>query len=257
MILHWTADPVLLRLGGFELRYYGLLFAAGFYIASVAFQKIFAQEGKEPKDVDALLGYMIVGVLVGARLGHTLFYEPGYYLSHPVEILKVWKGGLASHGGVLGVFAAGWLFCRRRGYSFLWLIDRAAIWASLGGALIRLGNFFNSEIIGTPTDGNWGVVFGRINQTPRHPAQLYESVCYLLIFLVSHWVYKHSKSKDFQGRIFGGAMLAVFAARALVETVKAPQTAITLGWGLSMGQALSLPFIALALFLVLRRRNNA
>ncbi|MDT8446273.1 MAG: prolipoprotein diacylglyceryl transferase [bacterium] len=256
MILHWNVDPVLLHLGGFELRYYGLLFAAGFYIASIGLGRMFSAEGRDPKDLDVLLGYTIFGVVVGARLVHCLFYEPGFYLSHPLEILKVWKGGLASHGGVMGVFAAVYWFSRKKGYSFLWLLDRASIWAALGGALIRLGNLFNSEIVGQPTGGDWGLVFERVDQLPRHPTALYEAACYLLVYAVTHALYTRSKDKRFGGRLFGLAMFGVFAARAVIEGLKENQAAFEADMWLNMGQLLSLPFMALALFLMLRRNTR-
>jgi prolipoprotein diacylglyceryl transferase len=191
---------------------------------------------------------------VGARLGHTLFYEPEYYLKNPLEILKIWKGGLASHGWAIGILIALGLYYRKYRIPFLWLMDRLVIVVALASAFIRLGNLFNSEIYGLPTSLPWGIEFVRdtlydrttgeiLPTVPRHPTQLYEALSYLLIFLVSFTFYRirHMKVRD--GFMFGTFMIALFTARFLIEFVKNDQVAFEAGMRLNMGQLLSLPFL--------------
>jgi phosphatidylglycerol:prolipoprotein diacylglycerol transferase len=173
--LLWNIDPVLLHLGPLELRWYGLLFAGGILAAYQVGIWSFERAGGSREETNRLLGYVIVGTVVGARLGHCLLYEPAYYLRHPLEILAVWRGGLASHGGAVGIVLAVWLFARRTGRDLLWLLDRVAVAAPVAAACIRVGNFFNSEIVGRPSGVPWAVVFVRLDPLPRHPAMLYEA----------------------------------------------------------------------------------
>jgi prolipoprotein diacylglyceryl transferase len=253
--LHWHVDPVLLRLGPLELHWYGLLFASGFLIGIRIMAWIYRSEGRPPQEVDQLLLYVLIGTVVGARLGHCLFYDPGYYLRHPLEILQVWKGGLASHGGALGVFLALFLYTRvHRDISYLWLLDRIAIPASLAGALIRFGNFFNSEIIGKPWNGPWAIVFDRVDSLPRHPVQLYEALAYTLIFAMLVVVYRRSSHRPPAGRLFGLYLVAIFSARILLEFYKLPQAAYEAQFTFSVGQWLSVPFVVLGLVFLVRAR---
>ncbi len=180
--LEWNIDPVLLHVGLIQIRWYGLLFAAGILAAYRAGVWSFEQAGGSREEASRLLGYVVAGTIIGARLGHCLLYEPAYYLSHPLEILAVWRGGLASHGGILGIALAVWLFARRTGRDVLWLLDRVAVAAPVAAACIRVGNFFNSEIVGRPSTVPWAVVFARLDPYPRHPAMLYEATAYLVIF---------------------------------------------------------------------------
>ena len=180
----------------FEIRYYGLLFACGFLVGYQIMQKIFIHEGRDPEDLSSLLTHLMLGTIIGARLGHCLFYEPAYYLSHPLQILMVWKGGLASHGGGIGVITAVFLYCRKHAdQPFLWLSDRIYIGLMFTGFCIRLGNFFNSEIVGLPSNVSWAVVFERIDSIPRHPAQLYESIAYLVGFIFMCLLYMKQKKR--------------------------------------------------------------
>jgi len=177
MIVTWNADPVLLHLGPIEIRWYGALFAAALLVGFWIMGRIYRREGQDERELDPLSLYAVLGVVIGARLGHVLFYDPGFYFTHPLEILKVWKGGLASHGAGIGLFIALYLFTRRYPtHSYLWLLDRLTLPAALGGAFIRLGNFFNSEILGKPTGADWGIIFERVDSIPRNPVQLYESL---------------------------------------------------------------------------------
>jgi len=186
----------------------------------------------------------VVGTIVGARLGHCLFYEPGYYLRHPLEIIAVWQGGLASHGGALGVLIALYLYSRKHpDQPFLWLLDRIAVPTALGACLIRLGNLFNSEIIGVPTHVPWAFVFERVDPIPRHPSQLYESICYAGVFVMLLFLYRRYRAQTPAGLLLGAFLVAIFTARFLLEFVKERQEAYTLNIPLNVGQWLSLPFI--------------
>ena len=257
-MIHWDVSPELLRLGPFALRWYGVCFALSFMLGYFIVRGIFRREHKPERDLDRLLFYMLAGTIVGARLGHCLFYEPAYYLSHPLEILMFWKGGLASHGGAIGIFTALFLYSRSRlEQPYLWLLDRIAVPTALGGCFIRLGNLFNSEILGTPTDVPWAFVFARIDDVPRHPAQLYESIAYLLIFIVLMVVYRKGGEKTPCGLLTGLFLALVFGARFLIEFVKVRQAAFGEALPLSMGQLLSIPVIVIGLILLWRCRDLA
>lgn len=249
--IYWNVSPDLFRLGPFTVRWYGLLFALLFWFGYLLGRWMFRVEGRDPDRLSDLLIYLVIGTVVGARLGHCLFYEPAYYLAHPVEILMVWKGGLASHGGALGVLGALWSFHRRHPeFPYLWLVDRVAVAAALGGAFIRLGNLFNSEILGTPSTLPWAFVFVQADRTPRQPVQLYESICYLLIFLLLLRVYQKRRDRTMPGLLTGLFLVTVFTARFLLEFIKERQAAYTLPFPLSVGQVLSIPFIAAGIALV-------
>ncbi|SFV62544.1 Prolipoprotein diacylglyceryl transferase [hydrothermal vent metagenome] len=239
----WNADPVLLHLGPLQLRWYGLLFVGSFFLGLLLLQWIFKREGKDPALLDTLLIYLLVGAVIGARLMHCFAYEPEFYLSHPIEILKIWKGGLASHGGLLGSIVAIWLFCRKYKFDFMWLISRAAIAGTITAACVRFGNFFNSEILGKPTDLPWAVIFERVDMVPRHPVQLYEAFSYLILFALMLFIYLKS-SAAFATRILPGVFLAfMFTVRFLLEYTKSRQADYTWSLPITTGQALSLPFI--------------
>jgi prolipoprotein diacylglyceryl transferase len=162
----WSPKPYIVDLGFTELRWYGLLFALGFIISQQIMFHVFKKEGKSEKQVEVLTFYMVIATIIGARLGHVLFYEPARYLSNPIDIFKVWEGGLASHGGAAGIIIALFLFSRKyKDISYLWILDRIVIVVALTATLIRIGNFINSEIIGLPTGTNNGIVFGRDVET--------------------------------------------------------------------------------------------
>ncbi len=255
--LVWDVSPVLFTLGPFTVRWYGLLFALGFVLGYFLMRSIYRREGKPEADLDRLLIYMLVGTVVGARLGHVIFYDPGYYFSHPIEILKVWRGGLASHGGAIGILVALYYYSRKaKGQPYLWLLDRVAVPTALGGAFIRLGNLFNSEILGTPSDAPWAIVFARVDPVPRHPAQLYESLSYLIIFFVLWSVYRRYGARTPRGLLTGLFFVLVFTARFFIEFVKVRQAAFGEALPLSMGQILSLPVIAAGLVLLWRARRQ-
>lgn len=266
--IHWNVDPTIFRLGPFELfglvigplapRWYGLLFALGFLIGFYLMRRVFLREGKPEKDLDILLIYLLGGTIIGARLGHILFYNPGYYLLYPDKIIAIWEGGLASHGGLIGVLTAIWLYTRNRvGQSYLWLLDRLAPAVALTGCFIRLGNLFNSEILGVPADVPWAFVFERVDMVPRHPAQLYESLCYLLIFVVLQVLYNRLGALVPRGLLFGGFLTLIFGSRFFVEFLKVRQAPFTETLPLSMGQLLSIPVILVGIWLLVRAWRRA
>ena len=239
--LTWNVDPVLISLGGIKIHWYGLLFMSGFLIGYQIMEKIYKKEKREPENLDRLLWYLLLGTIVGARLGHCLFYDPGFYLSNPLEILAIWKGGLASHGGGVGVLLAIYLYQRKTSESYLWLLDRIAIPTALVACLIRVGNLFNSEIIGHQTTVPWAIIFERIDALPRHPTQLYESLSYAITFIVLLVLYKTSRNKS--GIIIGAFLVCVFSSRFIIEFFKTKQAAYSLDLWLNTGQLLSIPFI--------------
>jgi prolipoprotein diacylglyceryl transferase len=254
----WDVSPEIFRWGGLALRWYGLLFGFGFLMGFLIVRRMFQREGKPERDLDVLLIYLVGGTIIGARLGHVLFYHPTYYLLRPIEILQFWEGGLASHGGALGVLAALGLYARTRAdQPYLWLLDRIAVPTALVGSLIRLGNFFNSEILGQPTDVAWAIVFARVDSVPRHPVQLYESLGYLLIFIGLFAIYRRRGPTLPHGLLAGLFLTSVFAVRIALEPFKVPQAAFAEQLPVfSMGQWLSLPFVAVGLALVARALRN-
>ena len=248
--LVWNIRPELFSLGPFDVRWYGLFFASAF-LFGLFYMERRAKKAGLAVSTDALLFYLIVGTLTGARLAHCLFYEPGYYLAHPLEILMVWKGGLASHGGLLGFLIAVGLFTRKERLPFWVLLDLLTVPAAMGGAFVRLGNFFNSEIVGLPTDVPWAVIFARVDWMPRHPVQLYESLVCILVFLL---LVGCDKAGAAQGRGFlsGLFLTTIFSSRLALETYKTPQAFWAAELPLTMGQILSIPMIFVGLFLLMR-----
>lgn len=254
----WDMDPVLFTLGPLSIRWYGLLFMTGFLVGFFIMRSVFRREGKSETDLDPLLLYMMLGTVIGARLGHVLFYDPVYYLTNPADIPAVWKGGLASHGGAIGILIALYYYARkRRDQPYLWIVDRIVIPTALAGFFIRLANLFNSEIIGVPTDKAWAFIFSRVDQQPRHPAQLYESLSYLAIFAVLMWVYRKLGDKTPKGLLLGLFLVLIFTARFLIEFVKERQAAFGETLPLSMGQLLSIPAVLIGAMLIYRATQQA
>ena len=243
----WNVNPNILELGSLQLRWYGVLFVGSFFLGLMILQWIYKREGKDPASLDQLLIYVMVGAVVGSRLVHCLFYEPAFYLSHPLEILKVWKGGLASHGGLAGVLLALYIFAKRYDTSYMWLLSRVAIPGALTAAFVRFGNLFNSEILGLPSELPWAIVFERVDLIPRHPVQLYEALSYLVILGILVVIYRRI-SPAFATKILPGIFLVlVFTARFLLEYTKTKQEAYTLDIPFSTGQLLSVPYILLGI----------
>lgn len=252
-MIQWDVSPEFISLGPITVRWYGLLFASGFVIGYFIMQNIFKKEGKTEDDLNDLVLYMIVGTIIGARLGHCLFYNPEYYLSNPFEMIKIWKGGLASHGAAIGILTSLYFYVRKRKHiKYLWLMDRIVIPTALGGAFIRLGNLFNSEIIGKPADVAWSFVFTRVDSVPRHPTQIYESLAYLCVFVVLYLLYKKMDGKINHGYFLGLFLVLVFGFRFIVEFFKENQSYFEEGLALNMGQMLSIPAVLIGIFLMVR-----
>ena len=262
-ILNWDVNPVIVMItDSFPLKYYGALFASGLLLGYYIVRNIYKKENISLENLDSLLVYVIVGTILGARLGHCLFYEPDYFFKHPIEILLpiqkiggVYKfvgfQGLASHGGTIGVLIAIILYCKKFKVNFLWLLDRMAIGVPVTAAFIRFGNFMNSEIYGKPTNGNWGVVFQRDDLIPRHPTQLYEAFSYLLIFGILFFMFKSERIKQTKGIIFGCFLTLLFLARFIIEFFKENQEVFENNMLINMGQILSIPFILIGLTLII------
>lgn len=249
----WNVDPILFSWGPVTVRWYGLLFAVGFFQGFVILNWMFRREGKPVADLDDLFVHVFIGVLVGARLGHCLFYDPQFYLSHPLEILKIWNGGLASHGGAIGVLFAGYFFSGRKpGYTALWILDRGALPLATVSFFIRMGNLFNSEIVGVETTLPWAFVFERVDLVPRHPVQLYEALTYLAISALMLVGYLKRVKHMADGYLIGLYMVLMFSARFFLEIFKTRQASYEFENFLSAGQWLSIPFILAGLILVYR-----
>ncbi len=250
-MITWDIDPEIFRIGPIAVRYYSLCFVIAFilgekYVYSITKVKYNWTE----KQMSAYLAYLIGGTFIGARLGHVLFYQPEYYLSNPLEIIQVWKGGLASHGGYIGVLLAVWLYIKKyKNISYLASMDIVAAPALFAGAMIRLGNLMNSEIIGHQSDVPWAFIFKRVDLIPRHPSQIYESLGYLSVSIILWALYKKFGDTWKSGRILGFAMWISFAFRMFVETFKENQVRFEEGMFMNMGQALSIPFIIIGLIM--------
>lgn len=254
----WDINHDILHIvGPFSLRWYSLFFISGILLGNLIFLNIAKREHKPIKICESLLYYIVVGTVVGARLGHCLFYDPVGYLSNPLSIFKIWEGGLASHGGYLGIVIAMYVFSRKHAeLSFFWVADRVAMLAVLAGAFIRMGNFFNSEIIGRVTNVKWAVIFSKVDPYPRHPTQLYEALGYGLISLILYVIFKTTRISNFPGRLLGLACLLAFSFRAFIEFFKENQVAFESSLPFNMGQLLSLPFIFVGLMLLLGFQNR-
>lgn len=252
--IHWNVSPEIFSLGPIHVRWYGLMFAVGFLFGYNHGEKMFRHENIDPKWLESLFIYLIVATIAGARLGHVLFYGWEYYSQHPLEILYIWQGGLASHGGVLGIIVAMVIWSKKVSKrSILWVLDRVVVPSVFVAALIRLGNLMNSEIYGMPTSLPWGFIFERNGETiAKHPTQIYEALSYLVTFGVLLYMYWKTKAKDLQGLLVGVFFVMVFTARFLVEFIKEDQEAFEAGMALNMGQWLSIPFVITGIVLIVR-----
>ena len=255
--LVWNISPEIFWIGPFRLRWYGLFFALAFLSGYMIMAQIYRREGRSLENLSNLFVYLFLGTIIGARLGHVLFYQPDYYLAHSWEILMIWEGGLASHGGFIGVIIAVYLYVKNdREMSFLQLADRLAIPCLLAASLIRIGNFFNSEILGIPSNLPWAIVFARVDDVPRHPAMLYEAATYFLAFCALYVAYWKTNIIQFPGRILGITLVICFLARFMIEFVKETQVPFENNLILNMGQLLSVPFIAAGAYLIYRSYKN-
>ena len=243
----WNASPDLFSIGPVTVRWYGLMFALGFGLGYWIVARMFRHEGAPERWLGTLLIYLIVATVLGARLGHVLFYEWNHYSAHPEEILKIWEGGLASHGGAIGCIIALYIFSRCVSKKPLsWVMDKVVVPVALVAGLIRLGNLMNSEIYGHQTDLPWGFVFVRDGQTlPMHPTQIYEALAYFVLFAILMWMYWKRNAEERPYLLTGVFLTWVFTARFLIEFVKNDQEAWEADMALNMGQWLSIPFICI------------
>ncbi|SFV66324.1 Prolipoprotein diacylglyceryl transferase [hydrothermal vent metagenome] len=254
----WNINPTLLHLGPLQLRWYGLLFVGSFFLGLMILQWVYKREDKNTDELDNFLIYVLIGTVIGARLMHCFAYEPAFYLSHPLEIFKVWKGGLASHGGLIGVVTALYIFCRHYQQSFWWLLARLTMPGALTAAFVRFGNFFNSEILGLPSDKPWAIIFERIDMIPRHPVQLYEAGAYLVLLLILVSLYKKISPLFFTKLAPGIFLTYMFIARFLLEYTKTRQADYATSLPFTTGQMLSVPFIILGIaWIVWAIKNRA
>lgn len=266
LVIHWNSDPEIVQIGSFAPRWYSLAFLFGFMIGYYILQKIYIEDKKDTETLDSLLLYLILGTILGARLGNCLFYDWEYFQNHLLEIFLpvqfepefqfIGFRGLASHGGAIGVLLAMWLYSVRVAkIPLIWLLDRIGIPIMLVGCFIRLGNLMNSEIIGIPSDLPWAFVFERVDSIPRHPVQIYEAIAYFLIFLVLYFLYWKTNIKQKTGRLLGLFTVLLWSARFLLEYFKREQGGVeeTLGL-LSSGQWLSIPLILVGLYFLFRKQ---
>ncbi|MCX6335629.1 MAG: prolipoprotein diacylglyceryl transferase [Bacteroidia bacterium] len=266
LIIPWDVNPEIFRIGSFAIRWYGLLFASSFLVGYFIMLRIFKNENLTDALLDKLTLYMALGVIIGARLGHCFLYEPEYYLAHPLEILMVWKGGLASHGAAIGIIITVALFALIEWKKFsgtlnlkdfiktyVWTLDIIAIVVALAGFFIRMGNLMNSEIYGVETTLPWGFVFLQKGETaPKHPTQIYEGLCYLLIFFLFFRLYWRKKGEIYHGLLISLALILIFGSRFFIEFLKEDQVAREAEMILNLGQKYSiLPFVIGCLGLVL------
>ena len=255
----WDWNPTFINLGSLDIRYYGVMWAVALLFGGWLFSYFCKREGKSAELADSAFLYIALGTIIGARVGHCLFYDPAYYLSQPWTIItEIRDGGMASHGATIGILLSIWLCARKNKVSVLWLTDRLAIIAPICGAIIRLGNLFNSEIVGRITTVPWGFKFVRlypnmpIESIPaQHPTQIYEALCYVLTFALLWHLYKRTNAPARRGLLFGVALIGIFLTRFFIEYIKMEQEKFEVAMiddiGLNMGQLLSLPFIIIGI----------
>jgi len=260
---HWDMSPVIVEIFGFSLRYYGLLFGLGIALSGYVLRRIFDEQNISRDNFQKFTTYVFLGILLGARLGHCFFYEPGYYLANPLEILlpisiSETEGiritgfqGLASHGGILGLITGVLVYSRKTKHAFLSAMDYISVAAGICFSFIRLANFANSEIIGLPSEVPWAIVFERVDDIPRHPAQLYESILYFTVFLIMLLLYKKFALQRRTGVLFGAACILFFTVRIIIEFFKENQVSFEDSLTFNMGQLLSFPFIVLGVGLII------
>ncbi|SDP98360.1 prolipoprotein diacylglyceryl transferase [Mucilaginibacter sp. OK268] len=266
MYITWNPNPNIFDLGFYALHWYSVLFLGGFVLGYLIIKQRFKTACINPYLLERLTLYTVAGSLIGARLGHCLFYDWEYYHSHIIEIILPFQftphfkvtgyQGLASHGGGIGIFIALWLYHRKyhKDINLLWVMDQLALVVPLAGCCIRLGNLMNSEIIGRPTQMSWAFIFVRDDSVPRHPAQLYEAMAYLGIFIILNLVTRYRPSKN--GFLLGLFLTLVFTARFLLEGIKEDQVAFEAHMSLNMGQLLSIPFIVAGIILMILKSRK-
>ena len=261
LVVVWDFDPVLFSIGSFDIRYYGLMWAIALLLGGYMFNSFCKKEGLDQKIADSIFIYGTLATIIGARVGHCLFYEPSYYLAKPWAIItEIRDGGMASHGAAIGLLIGLWLFSRKNKMPYIWSLDRIMIPVGIGGAIVRLGNLFNSEIIGNVTDVPWGFKFVRlypnlpIEAVPvQHPTQLYEALCFRVTFVIlAYMYYAKDMGRRRPGVLFGVGLEGIFLTRFIIEFIKIEQVDFEKGMMLDMGQILSIPFIILGIYMIYR-----
>lgn len=261
----WDVNPEIFHIGSVSVRWYGVFWALSFIIGMFMFRGFFRREGYPERLLDSIFLYGIISTLLGARLGHIIFYDLKSYLADPITILYVWQGGLASHGAAIGLLIGLWLFSRKHKLPYIWSLDRIMLPVTVGGAGVRLGNLMNSEIYGTPTTRPWGFEFirdgawheaierGGSGALPVHPTQIYEAACYLITFgLLVYLYYRKDLGRKRPGLLFGIGLIGVFLSRFIIEYIKSPQVSFELDMSMMMGQWLSVPFIIAGIVMIIR-----
>lgn len=249
----WNVSPEIFPDTWINVRWYGVLFAMSFVVGYLIMFRIFKHENLTQKVLDTLSTYMVIATVLGARLGHVMFYEPESYLKNPLDIFKIWEGGLASHGAAIGIIVALYWFSKNQHKPFYWILDRIVIVVALAGFFIRMGNLMNSEIYGKPTLLPWAFIFMRDDMIPRHPTQIYEGICYLASFFLLYRLYWQANGKPRPWLLFGLFLIFIFGTRFLIEFLKEPQVGFESSMFLNMGQILSLPFIVAGFWFVLKK----
>ena len=268
----WNPDSILCRVLGLPIRYYSLMWLIGLVAAYLLVKRFYKDRGIKQEVFEPLFMYCFLGILIGARLGHCIFYEPEYYLSGfkpfiemllPIRFMPqggikmVGYSGLASHGGTIGIFIGMWLYCRKYKIKLLECIDMVCVATPLTAACIRIGNLMNSEIVGKPTGTDWGFIFVQNGEDfARHPAQLYEAIAYIIIFIAILLIYRKHKEKVGSGFYFGFCIATIFTFRFFIEFCKEVQVDFEQSMTLDMGQLLSIPFIIAGLWLILHSRKK-
>ncbi len=267
--IDWNPSPEIFKIGSFAVRYYSLMFVIAFMLGLHLMKKIYINDKIPIEKLDSLFIYMVIGILVGARLGHFLFYDPEFLIKKPLEVFLPFRfspkfeftgfAGLASHGAAIGAIIAMYYYSRKvLKKPLLFILDRVVVVSAIGGAFVRLGNLMNSEIIGKATNSDYGFVFKKLGEDfPRHPAQLYESICYFIIFGILWFVYWKTDKKQKLGYLFGMYFALTFAARFVIEFFKEAQVAGREDWilGLNTGQVLSIPLVLIGLYFMFRKSN--
>lgn len=270
-VIDWNPSPEIFTIPGIDwpVRWYGLMWAFAFIGCHFIMNRIYKAEGRTEKELDVLTLYIIIGTVLGARLGHCFFYDPEYYLKHPIDILKVYEGGLASHGGAIGIIAAILLYCRKTKESILWMLDKIVVVVPFAAMCIRIGNLINGEIVGKVTDVPWAFRFLNNDEDQfnlrehdfpipaRHPAQLYEAIYCLGLFFLFYWLWKNKRQNFGRGFMFGLLCVLLFVERFLDEFVKENQVGFEDEMMLNMGQILSIPFILIGIYFMWRAKKVA
>jgi len=255
----WDVDPDIFTIPflNHPVRWYGLSWALGFLLSQQVMFYIYKKEGRSSQEVETLTIYMIIAAMVGARLGHVLFYDPVNFFAEPLSILKIWEGGLASHGGAMGILIALFFFARKTSVKYLWIVDRLVIISALTACLIRLGNLMNSEMVGLPTTLPWGFVFTSIDDIPRHPAQLYEAIYCFLLFVFLFWMWHSKRNEIKNGFLTGWFLIILFSLRFIDEFFKINQVSFEDELVLNMGQLLSIPFVIAGIVILILSGKKA